>query len=185
MSTLTFEYLNITKEIDITSIISSFEKLKPKIPNIFKTPQDIDSFIVANEIDGISDYKGSFHKLQAEINIFLIHTEDHSIKDILFKIMDIIGNIFELVKCIELEYNDCLDRNINDMVRLCKIIKNSPEYAYTMKELITHEYARHVTNMFQSTNNRRIQIKNLMIFIENYIIKLSPGKSNSNHDFYN
>jgi hypothetical protein len=185
MSALTIDYLT-TKQIDITSIISSFEILKSKIPNVFKTTKDIDIFIVADETDGISDYKGILHKFQAEINIFLIHTEDHSIKELVFKIIDLTSNMFEFVKCIELEYNDCLDRNVNDIARLSKAKKNSPENADIMKNLIIDEYARHEAYMLECVNNRRIQLKKLMIFIENYIIKLNPGQlqTNTNHSFY-
>lgn len=183
MSTLTFDYLT-TKQIDITSIISSFEILKPKIPNIFKTTKDINKFIVASDTDGISDYKGCLHKFQTELNIFLIHTEDHSIKETLFKIMDMISNIFEMIKCIDVEYNECLDRNINNAVRLSKVKNNAPEDALKIETLIIHDYKRHEANMIEYSNNRRIQIKCLMIFIENYIIKLNPGQTSISHDFY-
>lgn len=182
MASLTTDYLT-DKQIDIISIVSTFEILKPKIPNVFKISEDIDNFIAANQIDGISDYKICLHKFQTELNIFLIHTEDHSIKEILFKIMDTTSNIFELIKCIELEYHRCLDHNVDNMVKLCKIKKNSVDDEEMIKILFTQENTRYEANMFESANNNRIQIKELMIYIENYINKLNSGQSK--HNFYN
>lgn len=183
MTTLTTEYLT-SKVIDITSIITSFEILKPKIPNVFKTFQDIDNFIDANQTDGISDYKICLHKFQTELNIFLIHTEDHSIKEDLSKIVDITLTIFELIKYIEIEYKMYLDQNIDNILKFCKIYKNS-QYVdgETLQVLITKEYTRHKVTMFERINNSRIQIQELMIYIENYISKLNNGQSN--HNFYN
>jgi hypothetical protein len=189
MSALTFDYLDI-EQVNIPSIISRFELLKSKIPNIFKTTKDINSFIVADQThgaqdktdgiidqtDGIIDYKWILHKFQAELHIFLIHTEDHSIKELIFKITELTCNIFELVKCIELEYNEYLDRNINNILRRCEVNKNSPKDVCIIRGLLINEYARHEANMIECVNNRRIQIKKLMIYIENYIIKLNPGK---------
>ena len=89
-----------------------------------------------------------------------------------------------MIKYIEIEYKMYLDQNIDNILKFCKINKNS-QYVdgETLQVLITKEYTRHKVTMFERINNSRIQIKELMIYIENYISKLNNGQSN--HNFYN
>jgi len=189
MSALTVGYLSLTsKEIDISSITSIVEILKQKIPEVFKTFQDIESFIIANQLDGISDYEGILNKFQAQLTIFVNHNQDHSITETLEKIEHRTFIVLELIKCIESEYNDCLDRSPNsssNIMKLSKVKKNAPEDVDMMKEAITHEYTRYESRMLKYVNLQRINILKSLVFIEDNIIKLNPGQSSTTHDFYN
>ena len=176
------------KDIDVSSITSSFEVVKSKTPDVFKTISDIESFIGPDHEDGISDYKAVLNRFQAQLHIFTNHSQDHSIKENLKDIQDQTFIIFEFIKRIVGEYNACLQNRPNSstsILKLAEVKKYSPEDADTMKEAIAREYAHSECVMFEYVNDQRIQILKSIAIIENYIVNLNPGESSTSHDFYN
>ena len=183
MSGLTSEFLTSTK-IVIASIKSSFEVFKSKFPNVFKNIEAIEHFREVNESEGISDFKVAFHKFEALVSVFVIRNEDdHSIKDTLQEIQREKVFIYSFIQSMDSEYNDYLDRVVNDIGKLGKIKKNAPDDVEKMEAALKCEYTRYENNMLESMNHLRVLILTKMINIENLIVKLNSNQSNNEYFF--
>lgn len=64
-------------------ILSEFDILKSESPSVFKNSRDIDNFVTVKQPDGIIDYRRSITIFNNLTNVFLINTENHSIKETL------------------------------------------------------------------------------------------------------
>ena len=169
---------------DLTFILSEFDILKSKSPTVFKTCEDINNFIAVNQSDGIIDYRRSITDFYNLTNVFLINTENHSIKETLEKILDYSNFIYKIIFLIKSEYNGWLDEDVDNFLKLSKVKQNSPEDADMMKELIILGHRRHEAEMLENVNRYRVQIYDNLLFIETYIKKIDPKNSlSSNHGF--
>jgi hypothetical protein len=169
---------------DLIHILLEFDLLKSKSPNVFKTREDINNFVAANQSDGIIDYRRSITDFYNLTNVFLINTENHSIKETLEKILDYTNLIHKIIFLIKSEYNGWLDEDVDNLLKLSKVKQNSPKDADMMKELIILEHRRHEAEMFENVNRYRVQIYDNLLYIETYIKKIDPrNSSSSNHGF--
>lgn len=163
---------------DLIHILSEFDILKSESPSVFKNSGDIDNFVTVNQSDGIINYRRSITIFYNLTNVFLINTENHSIKETLEKILDYTNLIHKIIFLIKSEYNGWLDEDVDNLLKLSKVKQNSPEDAERV------DYTCHEAEMLENVNRYRVQIYDNLLYIETYIKKIDPrNSSSSNHGF--
>lgn len=178
MSGPTLTSIHLTdKKIDVPLIVSSFETLKAQFPDVFTTVQDIENFIAGNNSYGIGDCKTCFYKFDAVLNIFVINNDNnHAIKDTLDLMQKEMGPLCKLFSCIEAEYDCYKKHQINNIEKMCKIMKYAPDTKIAQKAIEDDDTYRQ-NSMIYSQNDTRIIILNKMISIEHLIEKLKNPQS--------
>jgi hypothetical protein len=170
--------------MDTKSIKELFNRLRSESPNVFINTEDIQNFLAISPSEGTYYYRSLIMDFDKLINIILIDTENHSIKEPLENISRCANVMIKLITFMNTEYNECLDMKDDNNQKLLKVMKYAPNYVDEMKESFTQQYLRHQISMLETVNRYRNLIFTNLLYIEIYIKQIDPKNSSKLQDYF-